>query len=170
MNRIALILTMALFCLSMSAQIQRKFFGLELGVSTKQQIEAKMTEMGETVQNMDGENLVVNKIRFGGKDWDYVIFKICDNKFASVVFGDEVLTWNGKQSIMQDWDSLKSSLKEKYADYCVIDKEDDLSFFDLKTMASLSYKKVNYKSNIFTLLYSDFELMAKLSKSIKDEL
>ncbi len=170
MKKILLFVMLCMVSFNVNAQIQRNFFGLTLGVSTRQQVETKVRSMGTRIRSYDKENIFAKKMKFGGKEWDDVLFQFYNNKLLAVIFSVPVLTWEGKSSIIDDWNSFNSSLKDKYGKFCYIDNENDISYFDGSTLLSLKYKNIDSTLDMFTLFYSDYELSSQKDKSIKDEL
>ena len=68
------------------AQIQRTFFNLQLGISERSEVFNYFEKKGKHVIEYDDETLIVNKIRFGGEEWNTVSFKFYNNKLMSVSF------------------------------------------------------------------------------------
>ena len=166
----ALLIT-STFC---SAQINRVFWGVTLGQSTKQQVKNVLVRKGYTVKTEpDGSLCVnVNNASFGGAYWTYVSFSFVDDKLYQVWFQN-----NEKQSpvsIDNTYDLLKSSLDKKYGSYIIRVQptegtEKVNNYADTNTLVSLmlrSYHHIRYIS----LSYEDLNSYDIRKKKEIDEL
>ena len=165
-----LLITSASCC----AQINRVFWGVTLGQSTKQQVKNVLVRKGYTVKTEpDGSLCVnVNNVNFGGAYWTYVSFGFVDNKLYQVWFQN-----NEEQSpvkIDDTYDKLKTNLDKKYGTFIFhvqppegIEKVSD--YADTKTFVSLrlrSYHNLRYIS----LSYEDLDSYNIKTKKENDEL
>lgn len=170
MKKILFIIVVSLITQSISAQIQRRFFNSELGISTKEEVRKNLEVKGYEVINKDPNTISIFKPFFAGDYWIYAIFEFMDNIFYAVRFGDgdSELT---DRNIPFRWESLKGPLNIKYEDYKSIfhDDTNHLSFFDNITYLSADYAIEDGKNMIF-LNYIDVSLKEKLKKNEEDEL
>ena len=139
------------------AQIQRTFFNLQLGIS-------------EHVIEYDDETLIVNKIRFGGEEWNTVSFKFYNNKLMSVSFiqSDQTTSQN---EIMEMKNNLYQKLMKKYKAYYNSTLSDDewTIFKDDVTDLSMRYSFFE-GACLLGLFYSDYKLLFLRQDIDNDEL
>lgn len=163
-----ILLTLSLFLsLSINAQIQRSFLGLTLGEATKPEVKRTLINKGMSVEEYKG-HITTNDLTFGGEIWSNVVFKFYKGKLYSIVFGMEVSSSN-KPSVKKDILRVISILKEKYPKFLMIDEEENITFYDLKTVASVSYANVSEGVGVYGLTYSDYATLSHIIQSTKDE-
>ena len=164
-----ILLTLFLFLsLCVNAQIQRTFFGMTLGEATKQEVKEMLLDKGVSVEDYDSDNLTTKDLKFGGVTWSHAVFKFYNGKFCYVVFGMQLSSEN-KSSVLDIISRVVSILKKKYPEFLLKDEEDDVIFFDKKTMATMSYLNIGAGAKVYGLSYSDYETLSKSAQSIKDE-
>lgn len=162
MKRLLLVLFTCIITLCTSAQIQRKFYGLTLGESPKNEVLIQFEEKGAFEQSLDGyETICVRNLRFGGFSWDIVCFKFFNNKLYSVLFmdlKDHLNTDNNK------WSNINQTLDEKYLEYKKTTSEKAFSYMDEYTSLA-----VYHDDNGGCLGYTDKLLREKIDQKEKDE-
>ena len=70
--------------LTISAQIQRTFFGLTLGVSTRSDVEKFFREHGAAFDEKKECNYIYNKLKWAGTEWSSVSFTLYENKLLQI--------------------------------------------------------------------------------------
>lgn len=164
-----ILFTLFLFIsLSINAQIQRTFFGLELCKATKQDVKEMLQSKGIQSNDYNVDNINIQDVTFGGITWDNILFQFDGDVFYSVVFGKKGFSLN-KENVKKEVKSIEDILREKYSHFLMVDKEEHLIFCDLKTMASSSFTDVNGIAKAYGLTYSDMATLSKISQKHKDE-
>lgn len=173
MKKIVFVILILLVSLSCSAQINRTFLGVTLGVSTKQQVKTIMTQKGYTVTtDPDGSySIIADNISFGGGMWTYVSFKFVNGYLSEIWFQN-----NERQSAVNlkvFFDKLKMSLDKKYAAYYFDLPMDNVSkcahYDDGKTAILLAVRNYHYLEYI-SIGYEDNALSKKKLQKEEDEL
>ena len=163
-----ILLTLSLFLsLSINAQIQRSFLGLTLGEATKPEVKQTLINKCISVEEYNG-NITTNDITFGGEKWSHAVFQFYKGKLYSIVFGMSVSSSN-KLSVKKDILRVISILKKKYPKFLMIDEEEHVILYDLKTMASVSYTNVSEGVGVYGLTYSDYATLSNIVQSTEDE-
>lgn len=68
-------------------QIQRKFFGLELGVSTKEEVTNIIKQKGLELYNVEENGFsAIGTVRFGGIEWKSIKAEFLNDKLLSINF------------------------------------------------------------------------------------
>lgn len=169
MKKTIFIFLISLLTLTMSAQIQRNFFGNTLGVSTYAQVKAKMTQKGYKASSSDRNCVVYENVKFAGftdveaylyfnKGKLYLVSLLLDKSFLSDSFDSKI-------------ELLRNKLLTKYSSY--VSKSDfyDLVLSDDNTTSSLKRIYVeDFGQYMLTLTYMDNKIMDELSKKTSDEL
>ena len=170
MKRQLLLLMLALLCsLGMSAEIQRKFFGLTLGVSTENDVIEYFDGKGIEVTRASLTSVEVEDIKFGGYMWSTVVFDFFEDKLASVFF----LNWGDDISSKKErWNDLNEKINEKYKLYYVPDKSSDESkmYMDNETAFFLRKNVSEYKNGILSMVYRDVKMTVDSLQKDEDEL
>ena len=152
------------------AQIQRTFFNLQLGISERSEVFNYFEKKGKHVIEYDDETLIVNKIRFGGEEWNTVSFKFYNNKLMSVSFiqSDQTTSQN---EIMEMKNNLYQKLMKKYKAYYNSTLSDDewTIFKDDATDLSMRYSFFE-GACLLGLFYSDYKLLFLRQDNDNDEL
>ena len=161
-QRLLIVLFTCIIATSVSAQIQRKFYGLTLGVSTKSEVLIQFENKGAFEQSPDGhETVCVRNLRFGGYSWDVVVFRFYNDKLFNVLFMD-LKEYPSTDS--NKWENIKKTLDEKYIDYKNVTSENSFSYIDEYT-----YLACNHDGKNVCLGYADILLNEKISQKEKDE-
>ncbi len=168
MKKILFTLILSLLTLTMSAQIQRKFLGNTLGVSTYAQVKANMTQKGyRLAESSDKDCAVYDNVKFAGYDCKNVYFYFYNNKLKSVMF---VLGQSfQKESFNSDIEVLRNKLIDKYALYKVKNDDYEINFTDGNTSIIVGCPLIEDYYTL-TIGYMDNELMRETYKSNNDEL
>ena len=174
MKKVLLLIVLSFSSIYCFAQINRVFWGVTLGRSTKQQVRNALVQKGYTVKTEpDGSLCVnVNNVNFGGAYWTYVSFSFVDDKLYQVWFQN-----NEEQSpikIDDTYDKLKTNLDKKYGTFVfqvqpTEGTEKVSNYTDTKTLVSLmlrSYHHIRYIS----LSYEDLNSYDSKIKNENDEL
>lgn len=157
-------------CVSLNAQIQRKFLGFTLGSSTKSAVINGLKAKGFKPVTDDNETYSVRYIKFAGHTWPYAAFTFYKGILHTVNFSDsDGLT--PRQTIDVIWETLDTNLSEKYGKY--YDSEFSSSvkkeFADGRTRIVFNYDFFQ-GSKIMSLMYYDINIRAKMSDDSADEL
>lgn len=167
MKKILFTLILSLLTLTMSAQIQRKFLGNTLAVSTITQVKANMAKKGyKATANKD--YIVYSNVTFAGLECEKAIFFFHNNKFCMISF---ILNESyNKDQFKGQFESISNSLFEKYSPYNSVNQDDSVAFEDNATFVSLSPSNNNKKGiYIFSLAYFDKKLMIEKEETINKD-
>lgn len=162
MKKLILLFIAIFFSLNITAQIQRKFMGQELGVSKFDNVYTSLERKGVFIQKISFDTIMLKNTRFGGFLWDRVYFEFSNNILMAVTFVDK--EYNNKQDVEHKWETLIENLKRKYNSYILSENNDSISFDDDKTRVMMS------KEKYFCLSYTDNVMFIKLMESEKNEL
>ena len=169
MKKALLIGLLLLSVLTASAQIQRKFLGFTLGVTTKTQIVNNLKSRNIKIHS-DQDDIYFENITFGGQQWSYVFISFVNGKMAKISFmkDDETTTLTHLKSI---YDNLESSLNKKYYQYKT-DTSGTIKYSDGTVDICLDCDDSNgYGSTVFlSLIYYHRPLMQKKFQQEEDEL
>lgn len=167
MKRNYLLLLLIFVCMSVTAQLQRKFFDFRLGESTRNEVVRYYEKMGKQIIYRD-DKIAVTNVRFGGEMWSMAIFAFYDNKLLCVGFSNlEEVTPKVKLDVINE--NLRNALKKKYSDYILLESETEISFRDKATKLALHYDVFQGTYNL-SLNYYDLELLGSMAKDGLDEL
>ena len=147
------------------AQIQRRFCGLELGVSTRQQVEEILREMGK--EFTPGANrITAHDIEVDDYEWANVRFGFKGDKFALLILTSRTYELKEKFSAESDAASVKSRMEDKYRDYQYkfINNGKIVAFYDEATMAAFFETP---KTLQFGLAYADGDSYMSLLQQFK---
>ena len=98
------------------AQIQRSFFGLELGVSTRQQVEETLREMGK--EFTPGTNrITAHDMEVDDYEWANVRFGFRGDKLVLLLMTSRTYELREKFSAESDAASVRSRMDDKYREY-----------------------------------------------------
>lgn len=136
--------------LTSSAQIQRSFFNVELGKSTKQEVTKALEAKGYTMKSLANGSIMIANVDFGGRAWSGVGFTFYKGKLSEVKF----IKMPKPQNLRYYYDNLLENLNHKYSQYFVaeVSSTNDKFFMDGNTAMSAVYSN-NPESII--LLYQD---------------
>lgn len=163
-----ILLTLSLFLsLSINAQIQRTFYGLELGKANKQQVEEKMKELGKQITTKKDE-IKVHNLKLGDYNWKDIQFGFIDDKLVAVVFTSRNYQLSEKSKAEIEGDFIKTMLTYKYEDYKLMEDKSGIVFFDKSTMVLYGMVNKN-QTKSFMLFYGDgIKMMDMFTKMQSD--
>ena len=166
MKKVVLLLIMLVLVLNASAQLQRQFWGQELGKATKSEVLSSLESKGAFLTNISGSEVVfIKNVRFGGFSWGMAVFYFCDNILCRVMFSDFSDSYVNEEQCEIKWKELTKKFSIKYSEYSKRNEIDCKSFGDDKTVVMIICK-----NNTVCLGYSDFELENKRMDNEDDEL
>ena len=170
MKKLLFTLILSLLTLTMSAQIQRRFLGCTLGVSTPAQVKANMAQKGYRTPDTSNKGCYIyDNVNFAGfsntqayfyfyKNKLYLVSFILDHSFLGDSFDSQI-------------DLLREMLLKKYSSYVFKSDYYDLVLNDNKTTNTLKRMFLNDTGlYILTLMYMDDKLSDEKEKSNSDEL
>lgn len=168
-KNVLLILLSFIVNISITAQIQRKFFNFELTKTTKSEVVSYFEGKGK-ICNVVDDIVVVENVRFGGVDWHTAFFSFYDNVLSVVSFSVTEET-KPKSSLDKIQNDLICSLNKKYPGYFDSQKSDhEVTIYnDGLTDLMLRYSLYNGTYNLM-LMYADLEIMRKIARNDIDEL
>jgi len=173
MKRIICSFIILLVSLSCFSQISRTFWGVTLGISTKQQVKNVLVQKGYkiTTESDGSYSVTPDNVAFGGGYWTYVNFCFVDGKLSAVWFQN-----NERQSplALNDlYDKLKLSLDKKYSSYYyglpLDDTTKSADYDDGKTTILLSVRNYHFLQYL-SISYEDNALRNKKDQNEVDEL
>ena len=155
---------------NVNAQIQRTFFGLEIGVASKQQVKSKLKNLGKSICRNKADEMTVNNLELGDNKWAKVSFVFKDDKFVAIVLQSKKYPLAEKSDAYLKSKSIGAVLSSKYKDYNICDKS-GLSVYQDEDTLSLFYIDEN-KAQVkyFILIYADGNLLSEMLSKMKSEL
>ena len=125
MKRLVLFVFAILLTSSLSAQIQRKFWGLELSKSyTLSNAEQFISDKCEW-SKINKEGITAYKGYFGGREWDFATFRFFANRYGNTLYAVTFSNnYNTLASAQDTFNSLRKSLDDKYAAFKVNDSDE----------------------------------------------
>ncbi len=166
-NRFLAIIVALFFCVSLFSQVKRSFWGLTLGVSTKQQVYTTMTKKGfKLTWSVERNTYETRKVNFAGHYWPFLAFQISNGKLMSVVFMDGTLS-TPSETLDILYDNFKTRLKIKYKGK---EKSNDKDTYSdgITSVGVMLYYTGGEK--FFSLDYTDEYLFIKNSDNNTDDL
>lgn len=153
------------FALIADAQIQRSFFGLDLGRTTKSQATKTLQAKGYKIKDL-GDKIMIVDVEFGGRAWSGVGLSFYKGKLSEVKF----IKLPKITNLQYYHEILLDNLKKKYARYYVpgLSTKNDVLFTDKNTAVALVYSKTPEES--VTLLYQDNQEVKDWVEQDSDEL
>lgn len=139
MKKFLLIIILGFFmAISANAQIQRKFFDFQLGLSTKTEMTNHFKARGNNVRYLDN-TIAVDDVIFGGMKWNEFYADYYKNKLYRMYF---LISSYSKDKLDTMWDILNRRIGKKYASYYVNSKssEKEKWYYDGKTVCNLKYE------------------------------
>lgn len=164
MGKKVLLVLLALFLnLSVFSQIQRDFYGLQLGHSNRSDVEKRFKELGKNVSETD-ESISVESLTFFGEYWPNVTFSFYKDKICSVHFLNfEIVT--PKEELDTIWTNLDRLLVTKYKGNDSASTDEIRSFKDSDTLVSLSYSSYNGSECVVLVFFDINSMLAKEADS-----
>lgn len=156
--------------MDMTGQIQRTFFGLNLGVSTRKEVENVFKAKQKKIWFPEDDSFSVRYLSFGGNKWPAVYFYFYNKKLYLIYFSDTE-RFTEKNTLYAVWKRLDVSLMSKYQDYFKDDKSTlyEKEFIDNRTRLKFGYRYVDGIKGI-TLMYTDLRLQYEMFRNEEDEL
>lgn len=148
--RIVFLLLILSVSLVSKAQIQRNFFELALGQSTKTEAVSKLKSQGYEIRNLADGNIMITNVDFGGRAWSGVGFSFYKGKLSEVKFIKMPKPANLKYYYECLIDDLKIKYKSNYI--AELSSNREAFFMDIHTALSVVYSN---NSESVTLLYQD---------------
>ena len=144
------VLLMIFVGLTCHSQIQRQFFGLELGNTTKSSTIKTLESKGYHVKSLSNGGLMIANVDFGGRAWSGVGFTFYEGTLAEVKF----IKMKENTNLKLYYECLLENLITKYRDYffAEVGSQGEAFFADINTSLLLVYSN-NHES--VTLLYQD---------------
>lgn len=166
MKKVLTIFLALIIGLSVSAQIQTKFFGFKLGTSTKSEVYNKYKNEKNFLEE-DGV-IYVGDLKFAGHEWVVTAFGFYNNKLMYVAFTDqEPLTTS--HFMESTWTDIKNRLFDKYSDYCINTTPSRIYYSDGSTNLSFSLSDET-GTMMLILYYSNIALKELERQAEEDEL
>lgn len=170
MKKLLLSLFLSLLTLTMSAQIQRKFLGNTLGVSTYAQVKENMAQKGyRMAEASDNKCALFENVKFAGYDCKSAYFYFYNNRLKTVSF---VLDQSfQKESFNSEIEVIRNKLIDKYALYIYKNDDYEINFTDDITVVAVGCPSLDdYNLYMLSLTYMDCKLMRESNNSNNDEL
>ncbi len=166
-KRLFLIIYFTICSIMASAQIQRKFFDFQLGVTTQNDVCNYCKTHNLRYEISDG-TVFVYDISFGGNQWPCAGFYFYERKLYTVAFLNSY-RYNPQKLVDISYTNLKQSLIKKYGKYQIKNESDSVQFTDNVVQLSLS-REYRSGDRITDLRYMYLPLVNKLLKTSEDQL
>ena len=147
------------------AQIQREFFGLTLGVSTRQQVEETLRGMGKDF-TPEANRIVAHDIEVDDYEWANVRFGFKSDRLVLFLMTSRTYELKDKFSAESDAASVRSRMEDKYRDYqyMFMNNGKIVAFYDEVTMSAFFETP---KTLQFGIAYADGDSYMNLLKQFK---
>lgn len=147
------------------AQIQRSFFGLELGVSTRQQVEETLREMGKEF-TPGASRIMAHDMEVDDYEWANVRFGFKGDKFVLLLLTSRTYELKEKFTAESDAAQVKAHMDDKYRNYQYqfINNGKIVGYYDEVTMAAFFETP---KTLQFGLAYADGDSYMSLLKQFR---
>ena len=145
MKKIVITFLLTLLTLTMSAQIQRTFFGCSLG-SSKNIVKKNLIAKGYKL-HFTQQYIYIRNVKFGGEIYTAASFTFVNNKLCHVVINMSEDDCSYFNSLYKD---VKNRIYNKYKDY----KEGEDLYRDTKTVCAITTS-----GNLLKISYSDRNLL-----------
>lgn len=170
MKKLLLILFLSLPLLGISQDIQKIFFGNELGVSKKNEVIANLNKKNIKNEKIINDNhLQAYDVSFGGRLFSSCLFSFTNNDiFYTIGF---LSKYEDKEVALLFYNNLKYDLGKKYNLVKGIGEYNYNSFNsnNLNVSIDLNFNK-NLYAWVVTLIYIDIKIMNEISEEGKNEL
>ena len=116
MKRLIVILCAICFCVNAMAQIQTKFWGLEL-TGSYESLERAKTTIANRCTYAEVKDNVISAMHgsFGGYDWNFIDFSFYKGMYYKTLYFVSFQSYHKTQASAQSkFDSLLNSLNDKY--------------------------------------------------------
>lgn len=155
MKKIVSTAVLFVICICCNAQITRTFWNFTLGESTRQQVVQEMSDKGyKGATGADGTYNIqfAEPVAYGGFKWTHVSFDFADGVLSYVSFQNKFIY--SRMNIGEIYESLKTSLGNKYAKYYVnasdggtkryVEYNDDMTLIDLDYYPNDKFVTLNF--------------------------
>ena len=153
------------FAVAVEAQIQRAFFGLELGVSTRQQVEETLRGMGKDFAP-EANRILAHYIEVDDYEWANVRFGFKEDRLVLLLMTSRTYELKDKFTAESDAASIRSRMEDRYRDYqyMFMNNGKIVAFYDEVTMSAFFETP---KTLQFGLAYADGNSYMSLLKQFK---
>lgn len=147
------------------AQIQRSFFGLELGVSTRQQVEETLRGMGKEFAT-GANRITAHDMEVDDYEWANVRFGFRGDKLVLLLMTSRTYELKEKFSAEADAAAVKARMDDKYRDYQYLFMNNGkiVAYYDETTMSAFFETP---KTLQFGLAYADGDSYMSLLQQFK---
>ena len=137
MKKIFLLLALLFANMAVEAQIQRSFLGLELGVSTRQQVEETLRGMGKEF-TPGASRIMAHDMELDDYEWANVRFGFKGDKLVLLLMTSRTYELRDKFTAEADAAQMKSRMEDKYRSYQYqfINNGKIVGYYDEVTMAA----------------------------------
>ncbi len=165
MKKILFLLMLLSFAVVVEAQIQRAFFGLELGVSTRQQVEETLRGMGKDF-TPEANRILAHDIEVDDYEWANVRFGFKEDRLVLLLMTSRTYELKDKFTAESDAASIRSRMEDRYRDYqyMFMNNGKIVAFYDEVTMSAFFETP---KTLQFGLAYADGNSYMNLLKQFK---
>lgn len=165
MKKILSLLTLLACVVAVEAQIQREFLGLELGVSTRQQVEETLRGMGKDFIT-EANRIVAHDMEVDDYEWANVRFGFKGDRLVLLLMTSRTYELKDKFSAESDAASVRSRMEDRYRDYqyMFMNNGKIVAFYDDVTMSAFFETP---KTLQFGLAYADGNSYINLLKQFK---
>ena len=165
MKKLSFLLTLLAVAMCVEAQIQRSFFGLELGVSTRQQVEETLRGMGKEF-TPGASRIMAHDMELDDYEWANVRFGFKGDKFALLILTSRTYELRDKFTAESDAEAVKARMDDKYRNYQYqfINNGKIVGYYDEVTMAAFFETP---KTLQFGLAYADGDSYMSLLQQFK---
>ena len=152
-KKILFLLMLLSFAVVVEAQIQRSFFGLELGVSTRQQVEKTLRGMGKDFAP-EANRILAHDIEVDDYEWANVRFGFKEDRLVLLLMTSRTYELKDKFTAESDAASIRSRMEDRYRDYqyMFMNNGKIVAFYDEVTMSAFFETP---KTLQFGLAYAD---------------
>lgn len=165
MKKILSLLTLLACVVAVEAQIQREFLGLELGVSTRQQVEETLRGMGKDFIT-EANRIVAHDMEVDDYEWANVRFGFKGDRLVLLLMTSRTYELKDKFSAESAAASVRSRMEDRYRDYqyMFMNNGKIVAFYDDVTMSAFFETP---KTLQFGLAYADGNSYINLLKQFK---
>ena len=165
MKKILSLLTLLACVVAVEAQIQREFLGLELGVSTRHQVEETLRGMGKDF-TQEANRIVAHDMEVDDYEWANVRFGFKGDRLVLLLMTSRTYELKDKFSAESDAASVRSRMEDRYRDYqyMFMNNGKIVAFYDDVTMSAFFETP---KTLQFGLAYAEGNSYINLLKQFK---
>lgn len=165
MKKILSLLTLLACVVAVEAQIQREFLGLELGVSTRQQVEETLRGMGKDF-TQEANRIVAHDMEVDDYEWANVRFGFKGDRLVLLLMTSRTYELKDKFSAESDAASVRSRMEDRYRNYqyMFMNNGKIVAFYDDVTMSAFFETP---KTLQFGLAYAEGNSYINLLKQFK---